>query len=550
MSSAVNEVGQGNRLVGGVSRVLRVLGNASRAASSVAVGVAGAAVSTSAMAMKGVEDMVGGPGVNQLNLTRGVTRIAADQHWIHSFVFWICVAIFVAVFGVMFYSILKHRKSKGAKSANFHESTAVEIAWTIIPFIIVVVMGIPATRMVVEQKDTSNPDLTVKAVGMQWKWGYEYLRGEGEGISFFSTLATPRDQIEGRAPKGPNYLMEVDNSLVVPVNKKVRVVVTANDVIHAFMVPAFGIKQDAIPGFVRDTWFKAETPGIYRGQCAELCGKEHAFMPIVVEVKTAEDYKKWVEEKKKAMAASADDPNKEWQLVDLKARGEKVYNANCAACHQPTGMGLPSGNIPALAGSALANGPRAGVMQILLNGRNAMPKWGQLSDTELAAVTSYVRSSWGNKPADVTQPKDFVAARAGKYPEGGAAIAIAEASSAAPAAAAAAPAAANAASGLPAKLYFAIGKQDIDTDARKVLDDVVALLKGEAAAKVALTGYTDKTGNLEKNLELAKERAKSVREALRAAGIAEDRIEMKKPESVTGAADNKEARRVEINAAK
>jgi cytochrome c oxidase subunit II len=545
ISSAVNEVNLGNRLASSLSRSL---GRASVATTGAVIGAAGLIVSTSAMAMKGVEDMVGGPGVNQLNLTRGVTRIAADQHWIHSFVFWICVAIFVAVFGVMFYSILKHRKSKGAKSANFHESTAVEIAWTIIPFIIVVAMGIPATRMVVEQKDTSNPDLTVKAVGMQWKWGYEYLRGEGEGISFFSTLSTPRDQIEGRAPKGPNYLMEVDNQLVVPVDKKVRVVVTANDVIHAFMVPAFGIKQDAIPGFVRDTWFKAEKPGIYRGQCAELCGKEHAFMPIVVEVKTAEDYKKWVDEKKKAMAASADDPNKEWQLADLKARGEKVYNANCAACHQPTGLGLPSGNIPALAGSALVNGPRAGVMQILLNGKNAMPKWGQLSDTELAAVTSYVRSSWGNKPADVTQPKDFVAARTGKYPEGGAAVA--ETATAAPAAAASASAAANATAGLPAKLYFAIGKQEIDGDAKKVLDDVVALLKGEAASKVALTGYTDKTGNLEKNLELAKERAKAVREALKAAGIAEDRIEMKKPESVTGAADNKEARRVEINPAK
>jgi cytochrome c oxidase subunit II len=545
ISSAVNEVNLGSRLASGLARSL---GRARVATAGAAIGAASLVVSASAIAMKGVEDMVGGPGVNQLNLTRGVTRIAADQHWIHSFVFWICVAIFVAVFGVMFYSILKHRKSKGAKSANFHESTAVEIAWTIIPFIIVVAMGIPATRMVVEQKDTSNPDLTVKAVGMQWKWGYEYLRGEGEGISFFSTLSTPRDQIEGRAPKGPNYLMEVDNQLVVPVDKKVRVVVTANDVIHAFMVPAFGIKQDAIPGFVRDTWFKAEKPGIYRGQCAELCGKEHAFMPIVVEVKTAEDYKKWVDEKKKAMAASADDPNKEWQLADLKARGEKVYNANCAACHQPTGLGLPSGNIPALAGSALVNGPRAGVMQILLNGKNAMPKWGQLSDTELAAVTSYVRSSWGNKPADVTQPKDFVAARTGKYPEGGAAVA--ETATAAPAAAASASAAANATAGLPAKLYFAIGKQEIDGEAKKVLDDVVALLKGEAASKVALTGYTDKTGNLEKNLELAKERAKAVREALKAAGIAEDRIEMKKPESVTGAADNKEARRVEINPAK
>jgi cytochrome c oxidase subunit II len=515
-------------------------------------GLAATLATGSAFALEAVKDMDGGPGVRQLNLTRGVTKIAADQHWIHSYVMWICVAIFLAVFSVMFYSILKHRKSKGAKSANFHESTAVEIAWTIVPFIIVVILGIPATRMVVEQKDTSNPDLTVKAVGMQWKWGYEYLRGEGEGLSFYSTLSTPRDQIEGRAPKGEFYLMEVDNPLVVPVNKKVRVVVTANDVIHAFMVPRFGIKQDAIPGFVRDTWFKAEEVGTYRGQCAELCGKEHAFMPIVVEVKSDADYKAWVNGKKKEMLEAADDPSKEWQLADLKARGEKVYNSNCAACHQPTGVGMASGGIPALMGSAVANGPKAGVMQILLNGKNAMPKWGQLSDTELAAVTTYVRSSWGNKPADATQPKEFVAARAGKYPEGGTAV-VADTAGVAPAAAvgaSAANAAAQSGNGLPAKTYFAVGKQDLDADAKKVLSDVTAFLKSNAAAKVAITGYTDKTGNLEKNLELAKERAKAVREALKAGGVAEDRIEMKKPESVTGAADNKEARRVEINEAK
>ena len=503
-----------------------------------------------AFAADTVKDMVGGPAVRQLNLTTGVTRISADQHWIHSYVMWVCVAIFVAVFGVMFYSIMNHRRSKGAKSANFHESTAVEIAWTIIPFLIVIGLGIPATRMVVEQKDTSNPDLTVKAVGMQWKWGYEYLRGRGEGISFFSTLATPRDQIENRAPKGENYLMEVDNPLVVPVNQKVRVVVTANDVIHAFMVPAFGIKQDAIPGFVRDTWFKAEKVGIYRGQCAELCGKEHAFMPIVVEVKSAEDYKLWVDGKKKEMLALADSPDKEWEIADLKARGDTVYNANCAVCHLPTGLGNTGGGIPALAGSALVNGPRAGVMDILLKGRNngKMPAWTALSDTELAAVTTYVRSAWGNSAGDVTQPKEFVAARGGKYPEGGGAP-VAQTAPAASAAAVAAPAAAAAANsaGLPAKLYFAVGKQELDSDAKKIIDGVIEALKSNASDKVALTGYTDKTGNLEKNLELAKERAKAVRDALKAGGVAEDRVLMKKPESVTGAADNKEARRVEIN---
>nr|HMS81135.1 cytochrome c oxidase subunit II [Burkholderiaceae bacterium] len=205
-----------------------------------------------------VGDMPGGPAVNQLNLGPGVTRIAADQWWMHNFLLIVSVVIFVAVFAVMFYSLWAHRKSRGAKPADFHESTAVEIAWTIVPFLIIVGLAIPATRMVVEQKDTSQADLTIKATGYQWKWGYEYLKGEGAGISFLSTLSTPREQIENKAPKSETYLMEVDNALVVPVGQKIRMVVTANDVIHAWMMPAFGVKQDAIPGFVRDTWFRAE----------------------------------------------------------------------------------------------------------------------------------------------------------------------------------------------------------------------------------------------------------------------------------------------------
>jgi cytochrome c oxidase subunit II len=234
------------------------------------------------------------------NLQSPVTGIATDIYWLHSFLLWVCLAIFVAVFAVMFYSIYAHRKSKGAKPAHFHESTAVEIAWTVVPLLIVIVIGVYATPVVIAQKDTSNADITIKATGYQWKWGYDYIKGEGEGISFLSTLATPQDQIRGIAPKGEHYLSEVDNPVVVPVGKKIRVVTTANDVIHGWMVPAFGVKQDAIPGFVRDTWFKAEKEGTYRGHCAELCGKDHAFMPIVVRVVSPAEYTQWVAQQTKA----------------------------------------------------------------------------------------------------------------------------------------------------------------------------------------------------------------------------------------------------------
>ncbi len=310
----------------------------------VAAGLVG---SGSAMA---VNDSVGGPAVRQLNFQAPVTSIAADIYQLHNWMLGICLVIFLGVFGVMFYSILKHRKALGHKAASFHESTAVEIAWTVVPFLIVVLMALPATRTVVAMKDTSNADITIKATGMQWKWGYDYLKGDGEGISFLSALSTPRDQVHEAASKGDNYLLEVDNALVVPVNKKIRIVTTANDVIHAWGVPAFGVKQDAIPGFVRDTWFKAEKVGVYRGNCYELCGKEHAFMPIVVNVVSEEDYAKWVGEQKKAMAAKAEDPNKVWTATELAARGEKVYAANCVACHQAGGQGVP-GAFPALAGS-------------------------------------------------------------------------------------------------------------------------------------------------------------------------------------------------------
>ena len=334
------------------------------------LGLASCAISAALIAPSlWAADMPGGPKVNQLDLPKGVTKIAADQHWMNWFLMAVCLVIFIAVFAVMFYSVWAHRKSKGHKPADFHESTAVEIAWTVVPFLIVVGIGIPATKMVVEQNDTSGADLTVKITGYQWKWGYDYVKGEGEGIGFLSTLSTPESQITGKDPKGLTYLMEVDNPLVVPVGKKVRVVLTANDVIHSWTVPAFGVKQDAIPGFVRDTWFKAEKEGVYRGACVELCGKNHAFMPVVVEVKSAEDYSKWVDARKKEMAAKADDPNKEWKLEELLARGEKIYSANCAACHQASGKG--GGAIKALDGAAVVlDADKTKQIKVLLNGQN------------------------------------------------------------------------------------------------------------------------------------------------------------------------------------
>jgi cytochrome c oxidase subunit 2 len=368
-----------------------------------------------------VKDMPGGPAVNQLNLAEPANAIARGQIWLHELLLWVCLVIFVAVFAVMFYSMWAHRKSRGAKPADFHESTSVEIAWTVVPFLIVIGLGVAATGEVIAQKDTSNPDLTVKVTGYQWKWGYDYLKGEGEGIGFLSTLSTPREQIDDRKFRdakakreaNPTYLMEVDNPLVVPVDKKIRLVITANDVIHSYYVPRLGIKQDAIPGFVRDTWFRADAPGVYRGACTELCGKDHAFMPIVVEAKSAADYAKWVAEQQKLMLARADDPNKVWALADLSARGERVYASNCVACHQANGKGV-AGAFPALEGSKLVLGSVPENIALMLNGRQgtAMASFKQLSDVELAAVITYTRNAWGNKPeVNLIQPAEVRAAR-------------------------------------------------------------------------------------------------------------------------------------------
>jgi cytochrome c oxidase subunit 2 len=356
------------------------------------------------------ENMPGGPAVNQLNFAPPATKIMQEIHWLHWMMLVICALIFVGVFGVMFYSILKHRKSLGHKSASFHESTTVEIIWTVIPLLIVIGMALPATKTVVAMKDTTNSDITIKTTGYQWKWGYDYIKGEGEGISFLSTLSTSREAINNLAPKSNTYLMEVDNEMVVPVGKKIRLITTANDVIHAWTIPAFGVKQDAIPGFVRDTWFRADKIGTFRGQCSELCGAEHAFMPIVVKVVSQEDYTAWVAQKKKEMGAGGDDPSKVYTMAEQKERGEKVYAANCAACHQANGKG--AGAFPALDGSKVVNGPKAAQFNILINGKGAMPKWaGVISDGDIAAVMTYTRNAWGNKTGEVIQTQEIITAR-------------------------------------------------------------------------------------------------------------------------------------------
>jgi cytochrome c oxidase subunit 2 len=348
------------------------------------------------------------------NFQAPVTPVAIEIYDLHLLMTGICLVIFVGVFGVMFYSIYAHRRSIGHKSVPFHENTTVEVVWTLVPALILIGMAWPATKAVLTLKDASSSEVTIKATGYQWKWGYDYIKGEGEGITLYSNLSTPLAQVYGRAEKTENYLLEVDQNLVVPVGKKIRVLTTAADVVHAWWVPAFAVKQDAIPGFVRDTWFTATKEGVYRGQCAELCGKDHGFMPIVVEVVSAEKYTAWVGDQKKKMAAAADDPNKDWSLAELVARGQKVYAANCVACHQATGVGVPNA-FPPLAGSKMVNGPPAPHIDIVLNGKQGtamLPFGKQLSDADIAAVITYSRNSWGNRPPDnVVKPAEVKAAR-------------------------------------------------------------------------------------------------------------------------------------------
>jgi cytochrome c oxidase subunit 2 len=366
-----------------------------------------------------------------------VTPISREIYDLHFGILWVCVAIFVIVFGAMFWSVFKHRRSAGAKAAQFHENTTIEVIWTIVPFIILIGMAYPATKTVLDMKDTSNADISIKVTAYQWKWEYDYQQ---DGVKFLSNLSTPRDQIDERdgkkgAPKNENYLLEVDNPMVVPVGKKVRLLITSNDVIHGWYVPQLGINQYGIPGFIKDAWFTIEKAGTYRGQCSQICGKEHAFMPIVVVAKSPEDYAAWVKETKAKMPApvaaapapapvagaaaaagaapaAAEDPNKKWTLDELKARGEQVYAANCSACHQPTGKGMPPA-FPGLDGSKIATGAKGAHIAIVVKGKpgTAMASFAHLSDTDIAAVVTYERNAWSNKTGDAIQPAEIAAAR-------------------------------------------------------------------------------------------------------------------------------------------
>ncbi|MEN8204642.1 MAG: cytochrome c oxidase subunit II [Pseudomonadota bacterium] len=345
-----------------------------------------------------------------LNLREGVTDISHKVFDLHMLIFWICVVVCVGVFAVLIYSIMTHRKSKGAVPATFHESTTIEIIWTTIPFLVLVAMAVPATTTLLALEDTRDSDMSIQVTGYQWKWKYDYL---DEDISFFSVLTTPREQIEGAAEKGENYLQEVDNPVVVPINKKIRFLITSNDVIHSWWVPDLGWKQDAVPGFINDAWTELKEPGLYRGKCAELCGKDHGFMPIVLVAKTEEDYAAWVAEQKGAAAAAADAATQTLTMDELMTKGESTYNTTCAACHQANGQGIP-GVFPAIAGGAIATGEVAGHIDIVVNGKagTAMQAFGeQLGAVDLAAVITYQRNAFGNDSGDMVQPADVAAAK-------------------------------------------------------------------------------------------------------------------------------------------
>ncbi|OLQ94197.1 cytochrome c oxidase subunit II [Vibrio ponticus] len=345
-----------------------------------------------------------------LNMTQGVTQISSEVYHLHMLIFYICCAIAFVVFGAMFYSIYKHRKSKGAVAAHFHESTKVEVIWTVIPIIILIAMAIPATKTLVAMEDTSQSDLTVKITGSQWKWHYSYF---GEDVEFFSLLATSQNQIDGVEEKGAHYLLEVDNPLVLPINRKVRFLMTSDDVIHSWWVPDFAVKKDTIPGFINEAWTKIDKPGVYRGQCAELCGRAHGFMPIVVHAMTEADYDTWLADKKAELALAQQEAaaalTSELSLDELMPIGEKVYVDRCAVCHQANGQGIP-GAFPAIKGSAVATGDVDQHIDIIVNGRSgtAMQAFAsQLTEQEIAAVITYQRNAFDNNTGDVVQASDI-----------------------------------------------------------------------------------------------------------------------------------------------
>lgn len=347
---------------------------------------------------------------SEYNMTQGVTEISGKVYDLHMLIFYICCAIALVVFGVMFYAIIHHRKSKGAVAADFHESTKVEIIWTVIPILILVAMAIPATKTLVAMEDTSESDLTIKITGSQWKWHYRYFE---EDIEFFSLLSTNVEEIEGDKEKGENYLLEVNNPLVLPINRKIRFLMTSDDVIHSWWVPDFAVKKDTVPGFINESWTKIDKPGIYRGQCAELCGRAHGFMPIVVHAMTEENYERWLVEKKQQMAQAKAEAKKalsnDLPLDDLMSLGENIYVDRCSVCHQVNGLGIAS-VFPAIKGSSIATGEISIHMDIVLNGRDGtamQPFANQLTEKELAAVITYQRNAWGNSTGDAVQASDI-----------------------------------------------------------------------------------------------------------------------------------------------
>lgn len=345
--------------------------------------------------------------MRQLNMPQGVTEVSQAAYDIHMIMMWICTVIGIAVFGFMFYVMYAHRKSRGAVAANFHENHVVELIWTIVPALILIVMAIPATSALLKVYDTENADIDIKVTGYQWKWQYEYI---GEGVKYMSELRTSQDEIYGRTPKGEHYLREVTEPLVIPVGKKVRFLITGNDVIHSWWVPDFGVKRDAVPGLFTAAWAKTDKPGVYVGECTELCGLGHAFMPVVVEVKEEAEYNAWLAGKKEEAAVYASTIGKEWTFDELMVRGEEVYSRSCAACHQADGNGI-AGVFPALKDSPIALGSKEGHIGVLIDGvaGTSMQSFAdQLSEVDIAAVVHYERNAWGNDVGDVTQPIDVL----------------------------------------------------------------------------------------------------------------------------------------------
>ena len=350
----------------------------------------------------------------EYDLRAGVTEMSQRIQALHHLSLAVCVVVGILVFGAMFYSMFAHRRSRHPKPADFHESTLVEIIWTTIPILILIVMAIPATTTLIDIEDNSDADLTILITASQWKWHYQYLEAD---IGYYSNLATPPEQINNLQPKGENYLLEVDNPLVLPTAKKVRFLMTSNDVIHSWWIPDFAVKQDAIPGFINEAWTRIDEPGLYRGQCTELCGKDHAYMPIVVDVRPEAEFDKWIDDQRLARELASGqavaDRNKQWAFAELMAIGEQVFLNHCSTCHKPNGLGQGS-TYPALAGGDIPNGPLAAHIDRVMNGKveTEMQAWApQLSDRELAAVITYERNAWGNATADVIQPKIIYAAR-------------------------------------------------------------------------------------------------------------------------------------------